>query len=248
MEAARVAAIRGHRVTIADNEDKLGGQLLVAALPPHKEELGNLTRYLAVQMKKLEVKVRLGEEVSTKTVEEANPDVVIIATGATPIVPAIPGAGGGNVVTAIDVLTGRQEIGESVLIIGGGMIGCEAAEFLAERGKTVTILEMRGRIGADIGATTRWVVMGRLRSLSVRMERNSRVEEITESGVWAIRDGVTEFFEAENVVLAVGMEPNRRLARELKGKVAALHMIGDSDEMGKIAGAIESGLRIAREI
>jgi len=90
--------------------------------------------------------------------------------------------------------------------------------------------------------------MGRLRSLGVRMERNAKVEEITESGVKVSRDGGTEFFEADSVVLAVGMEPNRQLARELEGKAKALHVIGDSAEPGKVTGAIESALRVAREI
>ena len=248
MEAARVAAMRGHEVTLADNREQLGGQLLVAILPPHKEELGNLTRYLAGQMDRLGVNVKLGDEVTGRTVEEAKPDVVIIATGAIPIVPDIPGAKGKNVATAIDVLIGHQEVGENVVIVGGGMVGCETAEFLAEKGKKVTILEMLGRIGADIGRTTRWVTMGRLRSLGVRMERNAKVEEITESGVMVSRDGGTEFFAADNVVLAVGMESNRQLARQLEGKVKALHVIGDSGEPGKVTEAIESALRVAREI
>ena len=248
MEAARVAALRGHEVVLADTRDQLGGQLLVAILPPHKEELGYLTTYLIGQMEKLGVKVRIGEEVTVKTVEELKPDVVIVATGATPIVPDIPGIDGRNVATAIDVLTGHREVSETVAIVGGGLVGCDTAEFLAEKGKKVTILEMLGRIGADIGRTTRWVTMQRLRSLGVKMERNAKVEEITDKGVRVSRDGGSDFFEADSVVLAVGMEPNRQLTRELEGKVKALHVIGDSAEPGKITEAIESGLRVAREI
>ena len=248
MEAARVAAVRGHHVTLADSQGQLGGQLLMAVLPPHKDELGNLTRYLARQMDKLGVNVRLGTEVSSKSIEEAKPDVVIIATGATPIIPDISGAKGKNVTIATDVLTGRQEVSKNVLIVGGGMIGCETAEFLAEKGRKVTILEMLGRIGADIERTARWVMMERLRSLGIRMERNAKVEEITETGASVSRDGNTEFFEADSVVLAVGMESNRKLADELEGKVATVQVIGDSAEPGRIAKAIESGLRVARAI
>jgi len=248
MEAARVAAMRGHHVTLADSKGQLGGQLLVAVLPPHKDELSNLIKYLAGQMDKLGVNVRLGEEVSSGTIEKAKPDVVIVATGATPIIPDISGARGKNVATATDVLTGQQQVGENVLVIGGGMIGCETAEFLAEKGKKVTILEMLGRIGADIERAVRWVVMDRLRSLGIRMERNAKVEEITGSGAKVSRDGSTEFFKADSVVLAVGMESDHKLSRELEGKVAALHVIGDAAEPGKIAKAIESGLGIARTI
>jgi 2,4-dienoyl-CoA reductase-like NADH-dependent reductase (Old Yellow Enzyme family)/thioredoxin reductase len=248
MEAARVASLRGHEVILADNRNQLGGQLLVAVLPPHKEELGCLTRYLAGQMEKLGVKVRLGREVTVKTVEKLKPDVVIVATGAAPKMPDSPGVGRKKVATAIDVLTGRREVGERVAIVGGGLVGCETAEFLAEKDKKVTILEMLDRIGADIGRTTRWVTMGRLRSLGVRMERNAKVEEITDKGVRATRNGGSEFFEADSVVLAVGMEPNRELARKLEGKVEALYVIGDSAQPGKITEAIESALRVAREV
>lgn len=248
MEAARVAAIRGHHVTLADSKEQLGGQLLLAVLPPHKEELGNLTGYLAKQMDKLGVNVGLGKEVSARTVEAARPDVVIIAMGATPIIPNIPGVNGRNVAVATDVLTGHREVGKNVLIVGGGMVGCETAEFLAEKGKKVTILEMLGRIGADIERANRWVIMGRLHNLGIRMERNAKVEEITEKGVRVIRNGNAELFEGDSVVLAVGMEPNRQLAQELEEKVAKLHVIGDSAKPGKIAQAIDSGLQAARVI
>ncbi len=248
MEAARVAAMRGHHVTLADNKDQLGGQLLVAIIPPHKEELGNLTKYLSRQMDKLGVNVRLGEEANGKAITNAEPDVVIIATGATPIIPDIPGAKGKNVILATDVLKGHREVSQNVLIVGGGMVGCETAEFLAVSGKKVTILEMLGRIGADIERANRWVIMGRLRSLGVRMERNAKVEEITESGVRVIRDGKAEFLEGDRVVLAVGMESNRKLAQELEGKVAELHVVGDSAKPGKIAQAIESGFQVVQTL
>jgi len=245
MEAARVAAGRGHKVTLADNRDRLGGQLLVAKLPPHKEELSNLINYLAGEMARLGVDVRLGEEITSQTVEAMAPDVVIIATGATPIIPDIPGVKGKNVVMALDVLTDRQRVGEHIIVVGGGLIGCETAEFLAEKGKKVTILEMLGRIGADIGPTTRWVTIARLRALGVRMERNAKVEEITENGVRANKDGSSEFFQGDSVVLAVGMKPNQQLAQELSANVTNLHVIGDSSQPGKIVDAIESGFRLS---
>lgn len=248
MEAARVAAIRGHHVTLADCKEQLGGQLLVAKIPPHKEELDNLIKYLSRQMEKLGVNVRLGEEVNEKVVTDAKPDIVIIATGAMPIIPDIPGVNRKNVFLATDVLKGQRDVGQNVLIVGGGMVGCETAEFLAVRGRKVTILEMLGRIGVDIERANRWVILGRLRSLGVRMETNAKVEEITESGVKVIRDGRAEFFDGESVVLAVGMEPNQKLFRELEGKAAELHTIGDSAKPGKIAQAIESGFRVAQAL
>ncbi|MBM4446976.1 MAG: hypothetical protein FJ023_06445 [Chloroflexi bacterium] len=248
MEAARVAALRDHHVTLADSKDQLGGQLLVATIPPHKEELGNITKYLSKQMDKLGVDVRLGEEVNGKAITNAKPDVVIIATGAKPIVPDIPGVKGKNVVLATDVLKGDRRVGQNVLIVGGGMVGCETAEFMVVKGKKVTIIEMLERIGADIERANRWVIMRRLRSLGVRMERNAKVEEITENGVRISRDGNSEFFEGDSVVLAVGMESNRKLAQELEGRASRLHMVGDSAKPGKIAQAIENGFQVAQTL
>ena len=248
MEAARVAAMRGHHVTLADNKDQLGGQLLLAVLPPYKEELTGLTSYLSGQMKKMGVTVELGQKVDAETVMKLNPDAVIVATGATPIIPDIRGIDGKNVVMALDVLTGKVEVGSNVIVVGGGMVGCEVAEFLVSKGKKVTILEMLGRIGADIERTNRWVVIGRLRKLGIRMEANAKVEEITYHGVNATRNGGIECFEGDTVVLAVGMQSERTLAQELEGKVKEIHVIGDSAKPGKIAQAIESAFAVAREI
>lgn len=248
MEAARVAAMRGHHVTLADSNDQLGGQLLIAVLPPHKEELAGLTSYLAGQMKKLGVRVELGQKVDATFVEKAKPDVVVVATGATPIVPEISGVKGDNVAMALDVLTGKKEVGSNVVIVGGGMVGCETAEFLVAKGKKVTIVEMLGKIGADIERANRWVVLGRLRQLGIRMEVNARVEEITSKGLKARRNGNLETFHGDTVVLAVGMQSDCKLVQELEGKIAEMHVIGDSDKPGKIVQAIESAFAVARSI
>jgi 2,4-dienoyl-CoA reductase-like NADH-dependent reductase (Old Yellow Enzyme family)/thioredoxin reductase len=248
MEAARVAAMRGHHVTLADSKDQLGGQLLVAVLPPHKEELTGLTTYLAGQMNKLCVTVELGQKVDAAFVEKAKPDVVVVATGATPIVPEIPGVNGDNVAMALDVLTGKKEVGNNVVIIGGGMVGCETAEFLVAKGKKVTIVEMLSKIGVDIERANRWVVLARLRQLGIRMEVNAKVEEITGSGVRARRNGNMESFDGDTVVLAAGMKSDNGLAGEIDGKVAEICVIGDSAKPGKIAQAIESAFAVARQL
>jgi len=248
MEAARIAALRGHHVTLADKSTELGGQLLMAILPPHKEELKGLMSYLADQMKKTGVKTELGRKVDMETIITLRPDVVVVATGAIPLIPDIPGVNRNNVVMALDVLTDKKEVGSNVLVVGGGLVGCEVAEFLVGKGKKVTILEMLGRIGSDIERTNRWVVLGRLKKLGIGMEVNTMVEEVTDNGVKAKRNGNIEFFEGDTVVLAVGMQSDRKLAQELEGKVAQLHVIGDSAKPGKIAQAIESAFTVALEI
>jgi len=248
MEAARVAALRGHQVTLCEKGEELGGQLRVACLPPYKDELGSLIKNMAIQVRKAGVEVRLNTEVTSELVEKENPDVLVLAVGATPLIPDIPGVGQDNVVTAVDVLTRRKIVGETAVIVGGGMVGCEAAEFLADLGKKVTIVEMLPKIGSDYGATYRHVVLRRLRETGIKMETNVMVEEITDRGVKAKRDGAAEFFPGDTVVLAVGFKSNKELGERLSGKVPAPYSIGDCVEPRRVKEAIEEGFVLAREI
>jgi 2,4-dienoyl-CoA reductase-like NADH-dependent reductase (Old Yellow Enzyme family)/thioredoxin reductase len=248
MEAAAGAAERGHQVTLFEKGPRLGGNLLLAAVPSYKREISNLTNYLEARLKKSGAQIKLNQEVDEETIAEGKPEVVLIAVGATPLIPDIPGVNGGNVVTALEVLGGEREVGEHVVIVGGGMIGCEAAEYLADKGKQVTILEMLERIGADIGMTTRWVIMQRLRNAGIAMETNAKVEQITDKGIMVSRDGSVELFTADSVVLAVGLVPRNDLAQRLEGGNTECHCIGDCTEAQKIIQAIEDGFHIAREI
>lgn len=249
MEAARIAALRGHRVTLFERRDSLGGQLLFAVLPPYKQEWNSLINYLTTQLKKLGVEVRLDEECTLENVNRYNPDIVIVATGATPFLPDIHGKCAKNVVTAIDALTEKQPIGENVIIVGGGSIGCETAEFLFQKGKKVTIIEMLNRIGEDIGEWNRWVIVDRLNASGIRVETDAKVEEISARGVRITRPGgFREFFEADSVVIAAGMRPEDTIAKELKDNVQSIFMIGDCVKPQKVKNAIEGGFRVALQI
>ena len=249
MEAARVAALRGHKVTLYEKEKKLGGLLNVAILPPYKEELANLINYLSHQVEKNGVRIKLGEEFTEDTLERDMSEVVIVATGRTLPQCDIPGTDKDNVVTVVDVLTGAREVGDRVLIVGGGMSGCETADFLNPKGKQVTIFEKGHRVGIGIGPTSRWTYMLRFISAGVKMERDAEVTRITEKGVEVSRNGATEFFQGDTVVLATGTKPNNRLSNQLKGTFAGrLEKIGDCVEPHGIAEAIETGFLIATSL
>lgn len=248
MEAAAEAARRGHKVSLFERSGKLGGNLLLAAVPSYKWEIKNLINYLETQLRKSGVEVMLNSEVNEAVIGEGKPDAVIVATGSRPVIPDIPGVKEQNVATALEVLAGDKEVGERVVVVGGGQVGCETAEYLAEKGKQVTIVEMLRRLGNDIGVTTRWVVVQRLRDAGIGIKTNARVIEITDTGVKVVRDDSSEFFEVDSVVLAVGLEPNNELLKRLTGKVADFHAIGDCVEPQKIFNAIESGSRVAGEI
>jgi len=249
MEAARTAAQRGHKVTLYEKQDKLGGQLLVASKAPYKDEIAKLTRYLTGQLKKTGVKVKLGIEATAELLTKEKPDAVVMATGASPIVPEeLPGVKGKNVISALDVLKGVKGVGQKVVVIGGGMVGCETAEFLARQGKKVTIIEMLDEIGSDIGVSNRGAVLFRLQEAGIKMLPKTRAQEITKTGVKAMSNGSIQVFEADTVVLAVGFTPNAGLARKLAGKITNLHSIGDCVEPRKIVDAIGDGARIGREV
>ncbi|MFC2060629.1 FAD-dependent oxidoreductase, partial [Chloroflexota bacterium] len=251
METARVAAIRGHNVTLYESNDRLGGQMLVASVPPHKEDISRFNKYLARQVEKVGVKVKLNHKVSAETVEEEKPDVVVIATGARSYLPAVPGIKGSNVVTVVDLLSGRKEVGDRVIIVGAGMEGCEVAEYLAAWDKKVTILSRREDIveasdSEALGINSEFVQ--RLKEAGVRLEVGVEIVEITTEGVKANREGVSVFFETDTVVIARGMEPNSEMTKELDGKVSVVHQIGDCVKARRIVDAVHEGSHVGREL
>jgi 2,4-dienoyl-CoA reductase-like NADH-dependent reductase (Old Yellow Enzyme family)/thioredoxin reductase len=249
MEAAGVAALRGHDVVLYEKERKLGGQLLAASVPQFKKPLKELAEYLKNQVRELEVKVELGEEVTPGLVRELNPDVVILATGASPLIPDISGVEGRNVVTAVQILQGKKEAGEKVVIIGGGQVGSELALFLAEQGKKVSIVEILYGISLDMNLFSRFYLLDKLAELGVEVLANTTAKEITDKGVIALdTEGNRQSIKADTVVLATGFRSNNGLGKKLKGKVTELYTIGDCASLGKVWGAIHSAWRVARLI
>lgn len=247
LEAARVAASRGHRVVLYEKDDHLGGQLALAAVPPGKAEINSLVAYFSTQMDNLGVRVKLGKEATAETVDREKADVVIVASGARPIIPAIPGVDGANVVTAHDVLAGKAATGDAVVVVGGGQVGVETADFLAESGKQVTILEMLDKIGPDLGVTVRWIVMKKLAERGIVAIPGARVQEITATGVAYQKDGAVQSLPADTVVLAVGARSDKRLMEELEHKVEA-YSVGDAVQARKALDAISEGAKVALRV
>lgn len=250
MEAARVAAMRGHKVTLFEKETELGGQLRAAAKPPYKKELDELRDYLVRQAEKSGVETKLGEDISAKQIEGERPDVVIVATGVLPSIPDIPGVERENVVLATDVLLGRKDVGEKVVIIGGEMVGCETAEFLADRGKKVTVVRRGPRMATKVGAVQRVRLLARLAEKGVSLLPGvQKYEEITDAGLVLIdRDGQKRTIEADTIVIAAGAKGNIELAKQLEGKISSLYVIGDCAEPRDIMEAIDEGFRVGCEV
>ena len=246
MEAARVVALRGHQVTLYEKESRLGGQLLQAVVPPHKDNLARLIDYLTTQLTKLGITLKLGLEVTPRLIDEATPDVVILAMGAEPLVPRIPGIHRPSVVSARQVLDGK-EVRKRVAIIGGALVGCETAEFLAEQGKMVTILEVLDEVATGVIPALRGLLLCRLADKGVTMMTGVRCQEITDGGVAIItKEGISQTVEADNVIIAAGAKSNRALLGALQDRISEIYAIGDCVEPQGILEAIADGYRIGR--
>jgi len=248
MEAARVAALRGHKVTLYEKGDRLGGHLIPGSVPEFKQDVGLLRDYYATQLAKLGVKVELGKEVTPKLVEEMKPEVLIVATGSTPIVPEIPGIEKEIVVTAIDLLLGKKKVGERVIVAGGGLVGCETAVYLAQQGKRVTVVEMLEEIIPDVFEANKQHLLKLLAENGVVVLINTRLGRVTDEGAIVVnkRRRYEADLKADTVVLALGLKPERGLAQALEGKVPQLHVIGDCEEPRKIMDAVWSAFHTTR--
>jgi NADPH-dependent 2,4-dienoyl-CoA reductase/sulfur reductase-like enzyme len=261
MEAARVAALRGHQVTLYEKSNKLGGQLVQAAIPPHKSEINDLINYQKEQLKKLKVKVELGKELTPAEVKKAKADAVIVATGVKPVVPGdeVPGLSArSNVVMAEDVLLGKAKVvGDRVLVIGGDLVGCEVAEFLADKGKQVTVARRTQFMANKMNPDMRLLLVDRLRQKGVRLLTGVQYQNVTDDGVaMHVRGGITSMAEiaadamknvpADTIVIAAGSTPNTDLADKLKG--VKVQSVGDCVEPRRILEAMREGWKAALEI
>jgi len=245
MEAARIAALRGHQVILCEKSDQLGGQFILAAVPPHKEEISKFTGYLIRQLNRLGVEIRLNCAVSAGMVEEMRPDAVIAATGAVPLIPEIDGARA-NAVTAWDVLAGKVMVGSEVVVVGGGDIGCEVGEYLARQGRQVTILEMLPEAAPELVWWTRKLLFDRLAAYGVQVLTKARVVAIEKDRVVYDRDGITNNLEwIDTVVLAVGAVPNNELVAELRDRGMEVYPVGDCVEPRTGVEAIREGFEVA---
>ncbi len=248
LEAARVLALRGHKVTLYEKDDRLGGQLIPASAPWFKKPIADFLSYLENQVKKLGVKVELNTEVTPELIKTKKPEVLILATGANPLAPEIPGLDKEKALTAVDVLTGRKEVGDKVVIIGGGYAGSEAAWLLAEKGKEVTIVEMKPILIEDQPMISRFYLLAKLEGNRVKIMTNCKAVEFADEGV--VIQGVSgkQTLEADSVVWALGSCSENGLAGKIDPEVKQFHLIGDCVKPGKIQDAVHQGSRIAREL
>jgi NADPH-dependent 2,4-dienoyl-CoA reductase/sulfur reductase-like enzyme len=252
LEAGRVAALRGHDVTLMEKKGVLGGQLCLASIPTGKEEYKTVTvDWLVEQCKTVGVKIELNTEADFRTIEEFAPDVLIIATGGKPSIPALPGVEGKNVISYEEALTlERDWRKQRVVVAGGGDIGTETAEFLARKKADVTIVEMRSALAPNMEYQNRSLLITRLSRLGVSIKTQHLIEGIEGNGVIVMDLTKLEkkMIEADFVVLALEVISNNDLNNTLKDKPKETYRIGDCVEPKRAVNAIHQASFIARQI
>jgi 2,4-dienoyl-CoA reductase-like NADH-dependent reductase (Old Yellow Enzyme family)/thioredoxin reductase len=245
MEAARVAGLRGHEVTLYEEHHRLGGRIEAACQASIKEELKGLLEYYEAVLKPLGVNIRLNTKVDIDMVSQMNPDAIVMATGSVPLLPDIPGVHLSHVVQAVDVLLDRVKIEDKAAIIGGGTVGCEVAIFLAERGVDVTLLEMFPYVAHGIPRLVGKMMKDMMIELGVDIMTNRRVVHISEEQV--IHEDPEKkraSLPVAQVVLAMGSKPRNDLARSLKDLVGENYLIGDCLEPRRALEAISEGAEV----
>ena len=257
MEAARVAALRGHKVILMEKNSELGGNLISAAGVSYKSEISNLTEYLKKAIQKAGVDVKLNIEATVENIRIMKPDVVILATGSEPVMPNIPGIKNSNVSTAVAVLEGKVNTGHKVVVAGGGEVGCEVAVYLAEKGKQVTIVEMRDTDWSDTdglalgmdGEMRKWFFGELLPGLPIEVIGKVMFQEVTKKGlIVKDREGGSQLVQGDSIVFAAGLIALNGLKEKLTGIVPEVYEVGDCIKARKIMDATAEGARVARLI
>jgi 2,4-dienoyl-CoA reductase-like NADH-dependent reductase (Old Yellow Enzyme family)/thioredoxin reductase len=249
MEAARVAAGRGHEVWLFEGQEQLGGQLLIASKPAAAATtLDHLRRHLVGQLAKLDIAVRLGQRFTPDLLAGLRPDAVVLATGARAILPEIPGVGEGHVLTATEVFGGAAT-GERAVVVGAELVGSEAALYLAERGKRVTLLgrsrEPAARVSTDLRVYLLWALAER----GIEVHSRAEVVEIVAGGViYRDASGARRTVPADSVVFATGARPVDELSAALAGRVPEIFTIGDCNRPRGIREALREGYEVGLAI
>lgn len=252
MEAARVAALRGHKVTLCERKWELGGQLLYAQRPPYRDEFSQLHVWLADQINKAGVEVRPGTNVTVELVKEFGPDVVVVAAGASPSRPLIPGGDRDHVMSLLEMLEPMDVRDTHVVVVGGQHVACLVAEHLAERGARVTLTEWSGELCSDVGFRVKWEHIKRLQAHErVTIELNTTVEEVLDGSVVLQSRAERRLLEGVDVVAWGGrFVSETQLVDELlhAGAAPEIYAVGDCKAVRTAFEAMHEGAEVGHRI
>lgn len=253
LEAAYTAAKKGHSVTVYEKNAFIGGQLAAAATPSFKEQLANLVIWYGTQLEKLGVNLILNTEITADSSILDDCDQIIVATGATPITPPIPGIDSEHVVNVIDAHINHDSVkGDNIVICGGGLSGCDCALELAmdKDKKNVTIVEMKDSVASELMFITSAGLMSKMNEYGINLKTSCKVLSIDKDGVHIEdKEGIKSLLAADTVITAFGMRSEKSLSEAIKDKYhSKTRVIGDSSQVGKVGAAIRSGFYAAMSI
>lgn len=256
--AAYTAAERGHQVDLCEANSTLGGNMLLASYPPGKGDIANMVRSYIVRSEKAGVKIHLNTEITAediKLMKKLNQtDVVIVATGAQPLILPIEGIHNPDLLLAGDVLAGKTSVGLRVLVVGGGMVGCETADFLAELGHKVSVVEYRDSLGADMIAEHRKEILKDFTEYHVEQITNTKVTKFFPDGIEYLpvdeENAVTPqtMRGFDSIVLALGYAKHDPLSEELKAQGIETYVVGDACEARRALNATAEAFEVARKL
>ncbi|MCL2155383.1 MAG: NAD(P)/FAD-dependent oxidoreductase [Leptospirales bacterium] len=277
LEAAYRAAEAGHKVELFEKSAGIGGQLLIAGVPPYKQELFELIRFYNAMIKKFKIELHLNCEATIELINKLKPDFIISAEGAVAAKPPIEGITDSKVISAWDVLRDDPQLGETIAIIGGGLVGLETAEYIAKRGtidpetlyflfknraesyerlhellkdnhKKVTVFEMNPKAGDDVGRATKWILLGNIRYYNVDVISGAKVIAVKDGEIVYERDGEKYTKKFDTVINAAGSVSVRKLADKLNETGIPYKIIGDSNKPSTILQAIHDAFTAVMDI
>ncbi len=250
LETAITAAKRGHKVTIWEKGEVIGGNLIPASVPNFKDDLKRLIKYYENQLKKLNINIIFNKEGNDEEILEENPDVLVIGTGSKPFIPKIDGVESGNVHLATDILVDDSNIGEHVIVAGGGFVGCETAIYLSQKGKKVTIVEMKDNILAEPMALNNMIALRTMLAMNrIEIIPGNKLTEIKENKVILTNsNGEIREVECDSLVLALGFKSLQELKEKDDLKIKDIRVIGDASSPRRIKHAVAEGFQVGIEI
>lgn len=252
MEAARTAALRGHHVTLYEKTDKLGGALIPAGAHGFKVEIRELNAWYQREMLRLRIHVRMNSEMTAQKIIELRPDAVVLGVGSSPVMPRVPGIDSEKAASCVDVLTGKRTLGHKVVIVGGGLVGCELAVEALNEGRDVTIVEALPAIlsaGAPVPLPNKTMLLDLLTKVHANILTGTRLSEINERGaVVAAAGGAQKTLECDTVVIAIGFRPLKSMRNELLGNGFDVYEAGDGTRVGNILNAVWDAQEVAKAI
>ena len=251
MEAARTAAMRGHNVSLYEKNESLGGNLIPGGSHSFKKEVRELNAWYQNELKALPVEIHTGETVTSGQLRNMDADVVILAAGSVPVMPKVPGIDDKKVIGCMEAFAHPEKVGQKVIVIGGGLVGCEMALDYAQDGKEVTVVEALPKIlsaGIPSPIPNGQMIPDLFEHHNVTVLENHRLSAVEDGRVILESDGQKKALDADSVVIAVGFRPVPSMAQELQGCGAVVYEIGDGQKVSTILHAVWDGYEVGNNI